>query len=138
MSDHCPANAHLKQEKATSRRLTLEVQAEKEKWKMIKKSVLSLVLALSVGMFLSVVCIAAEPVGNKPVVKIDINTASATELIALDGIGKAYAEKILEYRKANGPFKTAEDIMKVDGIGKATFEKNKDKITVGAPSAAAK
>ena len=105
---------------------------------MIKKSVLSLVIALFVGMFLSVICIAAEPVVNKPAAKIDINTASATELIALDGIGKVYAEKIVEYRKANGPFKTAEDITKVVGIGKATWEKNKDKITVGAPPTAAK
>lgn len=105
---------------------------------MIRKSVLPLLIALCVGMFLSVVCMAAEPVGIKPEVKIDINTASATELMVLDGIGKVYAERIVEYRKANGPFKTAEDIMKVDGIGKATWEKNKDKITVGAPSTAKK
>jgi competence protein ComEA len=105
---------------------------------MIKKSILPLVIALVVGMFLSVICIAAEPVGNKPTAKIDINTASAAELVSLDGIGKAYAEKIVAYRKANGPFKTTEDIMKVVGIGKATWEKNKDKITVGAPTTAAK
>jgi competence protein ComEA len=77
---------------------------------------------------------AAEPVGSKPETKIDINTASAAELMALDGIGKVYAERIVEYRKANGPFKAAEDIMKVDGIGKATWEKIKEKITTGAPS----
>jgi competence protein ComEA len=83
-------------------------------------------------LFLSVVCFAAEPVVNKPVAKMDINTASAAELIALDGIGQSYADRIVEYRKANGPFKTAEDIMKVSGIGKATWEKIKDKITAGA------
>jgi competence protein ComEA len=105
---------------------------------MIKKSVWSIIIALSVGMFLSGICFAAEAVVNKPATKIDINTASAAELIALDGIGKAYAEKIIEYRKANGPFKTAEEIMKVKGIGKATWEKNKDKITVSAPPTAPK
>lgn len=105
---------------------------------MIKKSVLPLVIALSVVMFLCVAGIAAEPAGNKAGAKIDINTASAAELMALDGIGKAYAEKIVEYRKTNGPFKTPEDIMKVAGIGKVTWEKNKDKITAGAPPTAAK
>lgn len=105
---------------------------------MIRKSVLNLVMALSVVMFLSVICIAAEPVANKPPAKIDINTASAAELDALDGIGKSYANRIVEYRKANGPFKTTEDIMKVNGIGKAIFEKNKDKITVGAVHASPK
>jgi competence protein ComEA len=123
---------NLIQEKSTSRYLIIEVQVEKEKWIMIRKSVLSLVIAVFVGLFLSAVCIAAEPVVNKPAAKLDINTASAAELIALDGIGKSYADRIVEYRKANGPFKTAEDIMKVSGIGKATWEKLKDKITAGA------
>jgi competence protein ComEA len=99
---------------------------------------MSLLISLSLGMFLSVVCMAAEPAAVKPEVKIDINTASAAELMVLDGIGKVYAERIVEYRNANGPFKTAEDIMKVNGIGKAIWEKNKDKITVGAPSTAKK
>lgn len=103
---------------------------------MIKKSVLSLVIAVFAGMFLSVMGMAADPPAGKPVVKIDINTATAAELVALEGIGKAYAERIVDYRKANGPFKTAEDIMKVNGIGKATWEKIKDKITAGAPSTA--
>lgn len=109
---------------------------------MIRKSMLNLALAFVVVMFVSSVCFAAEPLGNKPpakpdintAAKIDINTASANDLITLNGIGKSYAERIVEYRKANGPFKILEDLMKVNGIGKVTFEKIKDKITVGAVS----
>ena len=62
--------------------------------------------------------------------KININTASAEELVTLNGIGESYAVKIVEYRKAYGPFKAPEEIMNVKGIGAKTYEQNKDKITV--------
>ena len=62
--------------------------------------------------------------------KININTASAEELVTLNGVGESYAVKIVEYRKANGPFKSPEEIMNVKGIGAKTYEQNKDKITV--------
>lgn len=62
--------------------------------------------------------------------KININTATAAELDTLPGIGTAYANRIIEYRNANGGFKKIDDIMKVKGIGEKTFEKLRDKITV--------
>jgi len=62
---------------------------------------------------------------------ININTASQTELDTLPGIGPTAARKIIEYRTANGPFATIEDIIKVSGIGPGTYEKLKDLITVG-------
>ncbi len=68
--------------------------------------------------------------------KVDINTASAEVLMTLDGIGPVYAERIVEYREANGPFKSAEDIRDVSGIGPKTFEQNKDRLTVGDNPAA--
>lgn len=61
---------------------------------------------------------------------ININTASKEELVTLDGIGEATAEKILAYRQENGKFKTIEDIKNVPGIGDAKFEKIKNQITV--------
>ena len=61
---------------------------------------------------------------------ISINTASESELTTLDGIGPSKAKAIIEYRNANGPFKTIEDIKKVSGIGDAAFEKIKNRITV--------
>lgn len=73
---------------------------------------------------------------------VNINTASVQELQSLPNIGSVKAQAIEDYRKANGPFKTTEDITKVKGIGKATFERLKDEITVGggakAPAAPAK
>lgn len=61
---------------------------------------------------------------------ININTASQTELESLPGIGPTLAQRIIEYRKENGPFQRIEDIMEVQGIGEATFERIKDHITV--------
>jgi competence protein ComEA len=63
--------------------------------------------------------------------KIDINSASVKELQSLEGIGKTLANRIIEYRTANGPFKSTKDIMKVDGIGKLTFEKISGHIIAG-------
>jgi competence protein ComEA len=62
--------------------------------------------------------------------EVNINIASKEELMQLEGVGSAYAMKIIEYREANGPFETPEDIMNVKGIGTSTFEKNKERITV--------
>lgn len=63
--------------------------------------------------------------------KININTASAEELTALPGIGPSYAQRIVEHREKNGPFKKVEDLLNVRGIGEKTFEKIRDRLTVG-------
>jgi competence protein ComEA len=60
--------------------------------------------------------------------KVNINTASAKELMALNGIGAKVAERIVAYRDANGPFKKAEDLKKVEGIGKGLWERNRERI----------
>ena len=62
---------------------------------------------------------------------ININTASQAELESLPGIGPTTAVKIIDYREANGPFLTTEDIINVSGIGPGTYERIKDLITVG-------
>lgn len=68
--------------------------------------------------------------GNTQKEKININTATQTQLETLPGIGPSTATKILTYRKENGKFKTIEDIKEVSGIGEAKFEKIKNFITV--------
>lgn len=62
-------------------------------------------------------------------VKININTADLAALESLPGIGPALAQRIIDYRQANGPFSRIEKIMEVSGIGPATFEKIQDLIT---------
>ena len=62
--------------------------------------------------------------------KININTASANELLKLSQIGEKKAEAIVVYRDEHGSFTVIEDITKVKGIGDKIFEKIKDHITV--------
>jgi competence protein ComEA len=62
-------------------------------------------------------------------VRININTADAAALELLPGIGPALAQRIVDYRQAQGPFLRIEDIMEVPGIGPGTFEKIRELIT---------
>lgn len=61
--------------------------------------------------------------------KVNINTATKSELMLLENIGSKRAEDIIEYRKAK-PFEKPEDLMKVSGIGIKTYERIKDYICV--------
>lgn len=90
---------------------------------MKRKLVISLfaVMAVVIGFVMTVGAVEM----------VNINTASKEELMQLEGVGNVTAEKIVEYREANGPFAAPEDIMNVKGIGSSTYEKNKDRITVG-------
>src|SRR3981081_2812424 len=65
---------------------------------------------------------------------VNMNTATKEELDALPEIGPVKAQAIIDYRKANGPFKTPEDIMKVSGIKEGTFSKIKGLISVSGAS----
>lgn len=54
---------------------------------------------------------------------ININTADKTMLTQIPGIGPVTADSILKYRKANGKFKSANDLLNVKGIGAKTLKK---------------
>jgi len=62
--------------------------------------------------------------------KININTADASELQKLTGIGPGKAKSIIDYRNKNGPFKNVDDLLNVSGIGEKTLEKIRDEIVV--------
>jgi competence protein ComEA len=65
---------------------------------------------------------------------VNVNTADA-ETIAeeLQGVGLSRAQAIVEYRKANGPFKSADELTAVQGIGERTLEINRGNILVDGP-----
>lgn len=67
---------------------------------------------------------------------VNLNTATVAQLETLPGIGKATAERILEYRQKNGGFKKIEDLMNIRGIGEKNFLRLKPLVTVTAPRAA--
>ena len=71
---------------------------------------------------------AAAAVEGKRVV--NINTADAAKLSFLPRVGPAVAERIVQYRKDNGPFKSVEDLMHVRGIGEKTYDLIKPYITL--------
>jgi competence protein ComEA len=62
--------------------------------------------------------------------RVNINTATASELDALPGIGPTTAQAIVDYRLQHGSFKFIQDIQNVPGIGSATYDRIKDYITV--------
>ena len=66
---------------------------------------------------------------------VNLNSASATDLEGLPGIGAKTAARIVEYRQKNGPFKKVEDLMNVRGVGEKNFLKLKPQITVGTAKA---
>ena len=70
--------------------------------------------------------------GSRPAIRkngpIMINRATVKDFESLDGIGPVLANRIVTYRKSNGPFLAIEDLLKVPGIGDATLAKFKSRL----------
>lgn len=78
-----------------------------------------------VGLFLSSLsALAAE--GRR----VNVNSADAAQLALLPRVGPSVAQRIVAFRKENGPFKAPEDLMLVQGIGEKTFQLLKPYVAV--------
>ncbi len=95
---------------------------------MFNRKFFMAVLAVILIGLISVIQVTAADVE-----KININTATAEELMHLKGVGPKYSAAIIAYREKYGPFKTPQDLMQVSGIGQKTFEKNQEIIIVEEP-----
>ena len=95
------------------------------------KSLTTLLSSLVLSLALAGAAIAGETV--------NINTADAATIDrVLVNVGPAKAQAIVDYRKANGAFRSAEQLAMVKGIGLKTVEKNRDRIALGGARPAAK
>ena len=73
-----------------------------------------------------------------PATIVNLNTATASQIATLPGIGETAAQRIIEYRDKNGGFKKVEELMNVKGIGEKSFLKLKPLVTVGEAKPAPK
>ena len=86
--------------------------------------------ALLLAAFVSITAIAGP---------VDINTADAETISAeLRGVGISKAIAIVEFRKANGPFKSVDELAQVKGIGERTIEINRANIRLEPPAGKSK
>ncbi len=92
-----------------------------------------LMLALAAG---SARPLEAQAVVGATAAQVNLNTATATELERLPGVGPAMVTRILEYRQKNGGFKKIEELMNIQGIGEKRFLELRPQIVVTPPKAA--
>jgi competence protein ComEA len=102
-------------------------------------------LRFALGILVSALALSAPPVwaqaSKAPAASkaratasapVNLNSATASQLQTLPGIGASTAQRILDYRQKNGGYKKIEELMNVKGIGEKSFLKLKPLITVGA------
>jgi competence protein ComEA len=69
--------------------------------------------------------------GGIPASQVDVNRATAGELVALPGIGPALARRIVDHRSRHGPFRAPEELLAVQGIGPVLLARIRDRVRAG-------
>lgn len=75
---------------------------------------------------------------NMAFAAVNLNTATASDLDGIKGIGPSKAKAIIDYRSKNGPFKSVEDLKNVKGFGEKSIAKLKAELTVNGTESAKK
>jgi competence ComEA-like helix-hairpin-helix protein len=81
--------------------------------------------------------LAARPAGGKktpPASPLDLNTAAATQLVQVPGIGAATARAIVQFRERSGPFQRVEDLLAIRGISARKLEQIRPYVTIAKPA----
>jgi comEA protein len=89
----------------------------------------AVILALAVLTGFPTITQAVGPGGNDST--ININTATLDELTSIPGIGPVTAQRIIDFREENGPFKSVDDLLKVKGVGEKLLDKIRERVTAG-------
>lgn len=97
---------------------------------MLKRMVVLICAMLICGASLAATKAATQLTGT-----VNINTATAQELMLLPGIGKSKADAVVSYRQVN-PFKSVADLVKVQGIGDKLLAKLQQYVTLDGPTTA--
>jgi len=99
----------------------------------------SFIAAACMALALSALCAmtaasafaAGAQSGQPAAAQIDINSASAEQLTAIPGIGQVMAQRIVQFREEQGPFKRVEDLLKIKGIGEKSFQRIRPYVRIG-------
>lgn len=101
----------------------------------MKSNAVFLFLVMTLGLVFSSSSFATEQTVTTEQVQflvpsININTATANELIELKGIGKSKAAAIITYRDAHGPFTSIEQLAEVKGVSLKMVETNRSMLSI--------
>lgn len=110
------------------RRLMAQIEIIQTQQRALQKQMIALMGAIA-PLPLTTTPSVSPPSPTAPP-KINLNTATITDLCRIDGLGKKTAERIIQYRSTQGGFRDLQQLMEVEGIKLKTFNKYAPSLTV--------